>query len=454
MSQAQAQDDDDDDEDTPKEECQWNCEAGEEGPFCWGTDVDKAKEKHVLYTDAHDMKNYVAAVAPLEWLLENRPNLNESIYIHAIKIYRDLAKKESDAAKKKEYQDKHLAAYDKRIEYFCDEIKNRQYQAQYAFGYLIKRAKEDKALYEKLYNMYDNVYSLAGHKTKRTNLTYYMQMTKIMYQLKKIDEDKVLENYDNIIEVIDENIEKHKGDSNKKAKWEKASEAVNALLETTLPIDCEFVKSKWGEKITVDKSLKLAQKAVRFMIKDKCTDDPLFLTALEMVNDQAPTTGTTKVLYKKYLAEDNLEKATTYMEQALELARAEESLEDQSEILEDRGDLKRKDGQLSEARKDYMKAIELDMSRSSDIYSKIGYMYMASFKSCLASGGDPIKDKAVYFAAYDMFAKAKDNAGMAKARSAFPTKQDVFLYANKGHKEGGSIAIGCWIGGSSTVRVR
>jgi tetratricopeptide (TPR) repeat protein len=141
-----------------------------------------------------------------------------------------------------------------------------------------------------------------------------------------------------------------------------------------------------------------------------------------------------------------------YIEEALGLAKEDPSK--QAEIYEDRAGLKNKANKWSDARADYLKVIELDASRANDIYTKIGNMYYSSFKACLADGGDPVKDRAVYFAAYDMYAKAGDNEGMSKARAQFPTKADIFTYAAKGYKEGGSIGIGCWIGGASTIRAR
>ena len=63
----------------------------------WGDQVDTAKEKNVLYTDAKNAKNYEAAIEPLEWLLVNTPDLNQSIYINGVDIYKSLAKKEEDA---------------------------------------------------------------------------------------------------------------------------------------------------------------------------------------------------------------------------------------------------------------------------------------------------------------------------------------------------------------------
>jgi hypothetical protein len=455
MASVQAQDSDEEDGEEEVEEggCQWNCPDGEDNGWCWGKEPDKAKEKNVLYSDYLMMKKYKEAVEPLEWLLANTPNLNKAIYINGDKIFRALEKAAADEAEERLYQDKHLAVIDARIRHFCEERSMMQKKGQYAFGYWVGRGKEDKTYYDSLYQLYDRIYALAGKNTKRTNLTYYMQMTKIMFQLKKIDEDRVFANYDAIIEAIDFNIEKNKDKAKEKAKWEKAADAVNALLEGTLDITCDVVKSKWGEKIAKEGDLKLAKKALRFMIKDKCTDDPLFMTVAELIQKNEPSLGIAVVLYKKYLAASDYETAGKYIEEALSLSSGDPSK--QAEIYEDRGDMMRTQDKWTAARADYNKAVEIDAARAATAYSKIGSMYMGSFKACLSSAdADPVKDRAVYFAAYDMFAKAGDRDGMNRAAGQFPTKADIFLYANKGYKEGGSISVGCWIGGTTTIRAR
>lgn len=452
--QAQAQEEDDDDDDDAIEEggCEWNCPDGEENGWCWGKNPDMSKEKNVLYNDMMNMNEYEKALPALEWLLENTPNLNKAIYINGEKIYRSL-QKSSEGETKIMYQDKVLALLDQRMEYFCEKKKILQKKGQLSYKYLYPRRKENKAIYDTLYQLYTNIYQVAGNETKRSNMTYYMLMVNVMYQLKKVDDNKVLEIFDSLSDDIDFNIEKNKGNK-KHSKWVKTKDAIDALFEKTLgdSINCEFVKERWAERITKDNDLKLAKKALRFMIKDKCTSDPLFLQVVEIIHTNAPEVGTAVILYKKYLAADDLTSAYKYMEEATGLAKEDPSK--QAEILVDMANTKSKEGKKSDARTDYLKAVELDASIASDVYSKIGNMYYASFKSCLADGGDPIKDKTPYFAAYDMYARAGDSAGMARAKAQFPTKSDIFIQAGKGYTEGGSISVGCWIGGSTTIRAR
>jgi tetratricopeptide (TPR) repeat protein len=275
-----------------------------------------------------------------------------------------------------------------------------------------------------------------------------MKMVSIMYKLKKLDDNQVLDIYDQVKDVCDKRYEKAK-EANK-PKWIKTSEAIDAILETTVTINCDFVRTQWGEKLKNDPNdLKLAKKAVRFMLKDKCTDDPLFLIAAENVFRGEPSVGTGSVIIKKYMAMENYDKAEEYMAKVMELAK--DDLVKQSELNEDYGDIRRLQGKLSDARGYYLKAAELNSSRSGELYSKIGNMYMSSFKSCLQDKGDPVKDRVVYLAAYDMFAKAGDSAGMSRAQQQFPTMSDIFT---SGYEVGQSLPVGCWIGGSTTVRKR
>jgi hypothetical protein len=74
---------------------------------------------------------------------------------------------------------------------------------------------------------------------------------------------------------------------------------------------------------------------------------------------------------------------------------------------------------------------------------------MGSYKAC--STGDAVQSRAVFLAAYDMYAKGGDNKGMSNAKAQFPSITDAFTL-NK--KEGEVLNVGCWIGGTTTLRLR
>ena len=106
-----------------------------QGAFNWPEDEATAKEKNVLYSDALKTKDYNAAVEPHQWLLDNAPDLNPSIYINGVKIYDGLIKAETDKDKKAEYQQKVMQLYDDRIKYFNKEVNVLNRNALSAYKY-------------------------------------------------------------------------------------------------------------------------------------------------------------------------------------------------------------------------------------------------------------------------------------------------------------------------------
>ena len=75
-------------------------------------------------------------------------------------------------------------------------------------------------------------------------------------------------------------------------------------------------------------------------------------------------------------------------------------------------------------------------------------MYYNSFNDCKGLE-NPVHDKAVYMAAYEMFRRAGDSAGMKRAQAQFPTMEEIFTY---NIEEGSSYKIGCWI--NETVKIK
>jgi hypothetical protein len=60
----------------------------------------KAREFNAAYFDYMKAEQFVEATKPLSWLLVNTPNLNESIYIQGVTVYKGAADKTTDAAQK------------------------------------------------------------------------------------------------------------------------------------------------------------------------------------------------------------------------------------------------------------------------------------------------------------------------------------------------------------------
>ena len=54
-------------------------------------------------------------------------------------------------------------------------------------------------------------------------------------------------------------------------------------------------------------------------------------------------------------------------------------------------------------------------------------------------------------AAYKMFQRAGDSAGMSRAKAQFPTREEIFTWDIE---EGSSYTVGCWINETVTIQKR
>ncbi len=109
-----------------------------------------------------------------------------------------------------------------------------------------------------------------------------------------------------------------------------------------------------------------------------------------------------------------------------------------------------KEGNKQKARDFALKSASLSSSQSSKAYKLVGDIYMNSYEQC-KGGKDVVEDRAVFIAAYDMYVKAGNSAGMNNAKEQFPSKEEVFTY-NK--KIGDSIKLNCWVGETVTIQTR
>ncbi|MCP4457154.1 MAG: hypothetical protein GY816_03865 [Cytophagales bacterium] len=413
------------------------CDGNLENGWCWGaTDPDKAKEKNALYTDSYKAKSFEAAATDLEWLLENTPCLNKSIYINGSKIYENLANVQEDAAKKTELIDKTLSMYDLRIKYFNDEpdVLNRKAYVAY------KLLKNDQSRYQELLDLYDRAYELNGNNLLPNNLLGYMDvMRRYKAAGNEFSDEDVLNRYFGISDIMD--FKESKGTPVSKT----IKDNVEKLLLIILPdLDCEIVINDFGPKLEANpEDIKLAKKIFQLMLQGKCTDDPLAMKAAKIVDDNEPSYGIKIFIAGRSLGNDDKATALVYFSDALELTN--ENVK-KADIYLKIAKIKRSQGLKSGAREHANKALSMDPSMK-DAYKLIGDLYMSSFDDC-AEKDDIVLDRAVFIAARDMYRRAGAAGAAAKAKAQFPSIGEIF---DGEYEEGQSVKVNCWI--NTTVKL-
>jgi tetratricopeptide (TPR) repeat protein len=420
----------------------------------WPENKAKAEESVAIFGDAVKQQNFRGATSSLQWMLTNAPNWNTKLYVDAATAYDGLATKETDAVKKKVLVDSLMIIYDMRIKNCGDEVNVLNRKAASNAKYNINSKEKS----EELLTMFDRVYEISGNNVNDNNLEAYISVIFANFIKQKplppaqktLTEDQILSRYDKLSGVIDAKMRlattQNKAGDVEKYKSIKAN--VDDKLAKMVTINCKFVKEKLEPRFRQNPTdVVLGKKIFQYMLNDKCTDDPLWFEAAELVHKTTPDFGLAKVLGAKYLQAKNFDKALPLLNEALALAKTPSEKADINVLL---GDNENQKGAKASARDYYRKALAADPSNK-DGYEKIGDLYYFSFAEC-SKKQSLAEDRLVYIAAFDMYAKAGNQEKMRSARGQFPSVTELF---ELNWKEGETKKIEkCWIGETVTLRTR
>jgi len=411
--------------------------------YCWGDKREEGKVKFAMYSDNYNFGEYAwkDAEPPLDWLINNIPYLTYTMYVNGYKIYNHL-QEEAEGEQKIEYQDKLLNLLDKRIIYFGKEAEVLQRKGTKAYSYLIKRDEKD---YDALFELYDRIFELNGIDTYRGNMIYLIVMAKIQYSRKKLDATGFMEYLDKVGEAIEEN--RKKSDEEEAEKWGETAEKIDDLIPEDL-LNCELITERMGPKLEAEpNNLDHAKKVMKFLVKGKCYDTPIFLKTAKAVFNGEPSASMASIITKKYISSQEYDGALTWLDKGIEVSEAEP--QKRSEFYLNKAQVLSTLGRLSEARAAAKEAAEIDKDNQTPAYTLIGDMYMSSGNRC--EENNPVKFRAIYLAAYDAYAVAGATSKMNSAKEQFPSIEEIFT---AGYKEGDKIEVGCWIGGTTELRRR
>ncbi|MEX2591634.1 MAG: tetratricopeptide repeat protein [Anditalea sp.] len=397
----------------------------------------RAREYNASYNDYQKAEEFVSSTKPLSWLLGNTPDLNEALYINGVVVYAGAAEQTADEDQKKVYQDSVITLYDKREELFDNEEKWIENKAYYAYKFY----RGDKDKIAEAVAIFDRALEIHGTITPNLVGAYFDLIYRNYAYNDAYTPDEVLSKYEQLSGILAEAEGEGTDISSPKG-------TLDQLLVAMEIIDCDFIENSMGPKLKEDPdNIKLAQEIFQYSLQYKCTSSPAFLTALEIIDDNDPTFSTSQARGKRYLQNEEYDKAEEMFEKAITLAKTDEQ---KGEVHFDLARLHSSQGRKSQARDSALEAANFDDSRSNDAYNLIGNLYMQSTNDC-RGGQSRVKDYSIFIAAHNAFAKAGNNKGMGQAKARFPSKEEIFT---EGFKVGETINTGCWIGQTVTLATR
>ncbi len=371
----------------------------------------------------------------------NCPQSSKNIYIMGARILKHKIENSTAEEVKQRLVDTLMLLYDKRIEYFNQE------------GYVLGRKGIDLLRYrpdeiEKAWDYINRSVDLEKQNSEEAVLVTLMQATNILFKNGKRFTDDMISTYMKVSDYLSQST------STDTASLKLAAESIEKIFAESGAADCSALDAIFSPKYESNPdNITLLKRITWILDKKGCYQSALFAKAAESLYKAEPSADAAYNLAKLFESQNNYNKASYYYSQAVDLETDNNKKAGYyyrwSLTAEQQGD-----HQLS--RTNALKALEINPS-SGEPYLIIGLSYAASSNSC---GSSAFEKAAVFWAAVDMFVKAKNvdpalsekaNEYIDKYSAYFPTKEEAFF---NGYTDGMTYIVGCWINEKTTVRTR
>ena len=409
----------------------------------------------------------------------NCPRSSQLIYTRGEKIMDYFIR--TNPAQKDAYIDTLCMMMDNRAKYFPTDPKTGGSQVASIMGRKgLLIYTYNKSRYEEAYNVLKDAVALDPTQLQGAFIDAYFKATIDMVNNDKAEKMTVINVYQELSEVVDNNISalaeteaelvaakeeaEAGGDAEAVAGFEKQLEknekSINNNKGTKSNLDnlfqpyasCDDLIKVFSAKMAeTPDDVVLLKRITTILDKKDCTESKLFLDAAVKLNELEPSPEASYSLGIKFFKDKKWSDAATFFEQATKT----ENNDRKYRAYRNLGMCYENMGSLSRARDIYRRAAQIDPTNG-EPYLLIGMLYAGSAKQFSGE----VESKAVFWAAVDKCLKAKqiDPSCTEKANSLirnysqyFPSMETIFF---NDYSEGQSFNVGGWIGETTTIRAK
>ena len=399
------------------------------------------------YTEYYKQKNYDSALP--NWRKAYSlcpPTARYSMLSDGTTLLRQVIQKnQKDAVYRMKLVDSLMTIYDQRVEfwpkYATSSLNNK---ALDMYNYL----KNDP---ERLFAGLCDVVNQTKEDTRANIFLLQLNTAVDLYKEGSLDPEKVIAVYEDAIKYLGMMTPKNDTEARSIAK---TVEDVESLFITSQVASCDNLIALFTPRFEADpENLDLAKNVVRMMgMTEGCTDNDLFLNAVNTMHAKEPSHTSAYYLYKLYAGRGDYDNAVKFMNEAI---AAEES-----DAVTDGGYYYElaafcfKSSKYAQAFEAAQKVVDLDPSLAGKTYMLIGTIW-----GSVPCSGNDIEQRAKYWVAVDYMNKAK-NADETLAEDAsehirqyssyYPQTAEAFMYD---FTNGQSYTVSCG-GMRATTTVR
>jgi tetratricopeptide (TPR) repeat protein len=419
-----------------------------------------------IFAENAKAKNYGEAYKQLNGLIENCPKISPALYQYGERIYEyRLKKKEGD---QKENAQGLIDMLNAQINLYPEKTnisKKKIEIGRTMFKYKMGTQTEQ-------FEMLNNVFTTDPKNfTDPNGMITYFKLAEKEYGASKMDLQGLFDIYDKLTSRIEElQDERSKVVSDLLDK--KENEGITSAEEKTIAnqeknlkyygLVMKSVNGTLGQLADCDKLIPLYNNefenkkdnekwlgdVLRRLQSKDCTDDSLYVKSVKALHVLKPSWKTAYGLGNIAATQDE---KFQYWDQAIELGADKDT---QTKIYYKKGEIYKKAGSYSTAKRFYIKATQTKPSFGAP-YLKIAEMIGKSSNSC---GATPFEKRAVNWVAarwadkagrVDASLKSTASKAAASYRGRAPQKPEIFM--EKAYNSGDSISFSCWIGESVRI---
>ncbi len=379
------------------------------------------------YTEYYKQKNYDAALP--NWRKAYAvclPTARCSMLSDGTTLLRRVIQaNQKDAVYKMKLVDSLMTIYDQRVEFWPKyAVSSLNNKALDMYNYM----KNDP---EKLYAGLNDIVSKTKEKTRANIFLFQLNAAIDLYKegSASVDPEKIINIYEDAVKYLGMMTPKNDVEARSIAQ---TIEDVEALFATSQVASCENILALFEPKFAADpQNLDLAKNIVKLMGgTEGCTDNDLFLNAINFVHSQEPSYSTAYYLHKLYVGRNDVDNAIKFIEEAI-AAEESDALTDAKYSYE-LAAFCFKSGKNGKAIEAAQKSLELDPS-----YAGKAYMLMGTIWGSVVCPGNEIEQRAKYWVAVDYMNKAKNadpeladaaNDHIRQYASYYPQTAEAFMY--------------------------
>lgn len=399
------------------------------------------------YTEYYKQKNYDSALP--NWRKAYSlcpPTARYSMLSDGTTLIRQVIQKnQKDAVYRMKLVDSLMTIYDQRVEFWPKyAVSSLNNKALDMYNYL----KNDP---ERLFAGLCDVVNQTKEETRANIFLFQLNTAVDLYKEGSLDPEKVIAVYEDAIKYLGMMTPKNDTEARSIAK---TVEDVESLFITSQVASCDNLIALFTPRFEADpENLDLAKNVVRMMgMTEGCTDNDLFLNAVNTMHAKEPSHTSAYYLYKLYAGRGDYDNAVKFMNEAI---AAEES-----DAVTDGGYYYElaafcfKNSKYAQAFEVAQKVVDLDPSLAGKTYMLIGTIW-----GSVPCSGNDIEQRAKYWVAVDYMNKAKsadetlaeDATNYIRQYSSYyPQTAEAFMYD---FTNGQSYTVSCG-GMRATTTVR